>query len=267
MSADAICLLGFAIADPLDGWTTPGVISGTTTQIVRIGTVALITTPINIESWTTTAELLTETDRLRLVEWAVRYDQIVQEIHERTTFFPLRLGTFFSSEQVLSARFVPQREWLEQQLTLAINQDEWTVKAFGDDTKIVEVVRQVDPELREAGARLDDRPGTRYLQQKRVDGLTARKVSQYQHIWMQEWQTALELGMIERQRLPITSETLDGGRMLWQEAFRIERTRLNSWITQVDHLAALQKERGITMVSSGPWPLYHFTPVLEETGG
>ena len=195
---------------------------------------------------------------------ALRHEEAIMTIMRQAPVLPVRFGCVFSSLDAMALSLERHREALSRFFIDTGGQKEWTLKAFVDRAQAKS--RLMAARLAEEQAQLAGlAPGKRYLLEQKIKGAVDRELA----AWLKG--IADDIFASFRDEFSTSSE----GRLLSQELTGRDdemfiHTALLVPECSVESLQRLTSEwnvrhepLGVQLEASGPWPPYHFTPVLE----
>ncbi len=207
-------------------------------------------------------------ERLADLAWvaprALRHEEVILTIMRQAPVLPVRFGSVFSSVAAMALSLERHREPLSRFFLDTAGQKEWTLKAFVDRPQAK--LRLMSARLAEEKEQLAGlAPGKRYLLEQKIKGAVDRDLA----CWLKG--IADEIVAAFKAVSSASSE----GRLLSKELTgRDDEIFLHTALLvpdrSVERLQCLTIEwnvshasQGIQLESSGPWPPYHFTPVLD----
>jgi hypothetical protein len=207
-------------------------------------------------------------ERLADLAWvaprALRHEGVIMAILRQGPVLPVRFGSVFSSTAALAAVLERHREALSRFFLATAGQEEWTLKAYVD--LAAARARLLAEHLAAASAQLRElAPGKRYFQEQKIKGLAERETAS----WLKGIAEDL-VGFFKG----VASDSSEG-RLLSQDLTgRDDEMFVHvALLVRHDSAACLQRlaaewneghaGKGLLLESSGPWPPYHFTPVLD----
>jgi hypothetical protein len=206
-----------------------------------------------VSSWVPLAQFGAEPLRRNLndLDWLARTARAHQAVLERALatgpIVPLRLCTVFAGDEQVRAMLEREQETLADALARLRGREEWGVKLIADLAK----VRPAEPEPASGRAYLERRSRERREQDdlRRLVTHAAEEV----HARLSERATAATL-------LRPQSRELSGrhGDMVLNGAYLVERARVDEFRAAAAEVAERQRELGLALELTGPWPPYNF---------
>ncbi|HWV37875.1 MAG TPA: GvpL/GvpF family gas vesicle protein [Vulgatibacter sp.] len=259
--SEALYVYGFVPEGDLPAIGAPGVDGASDVTTLPLGGIAAVVSPVADEA----LEEAAGGDRALDLDWvaprALRHEQVVEEVMERTPVLPLTFGVIFSSKDALAAAVGPHRRRIAEFLDFVADKQEWAVKVYADARKIRERLEHD----REGRAGIPDSPGARYLHQKRLardlDRLAAEERSGTAERILRE----LSAGAVAHRSLRPSPRELTGrdDDMVLNAAFLEREGDVERFAERVRQLAEELGPRGFEVEPTGPWPPYSFCPPLQ----
>jgi len=250
-------------AEPLPKIAGKGIDGEHPLFIEAIGNVAAVLAEVNIEDFTGPESQEKMEDLKWVAPRALCHEEVILTVMEQGPVLPVRFGTVFSS---LAAAVEPLRQ--RQDVLMKFFQDtidkkEWTLKGYVDRPQArarMTVARLAAEKEQLAGLS----PGKRYFLEQKIKGAVDKDVA----IWLKEIERDIlrvarkaSVGFSEC-RLQSRDVTGRDEEMFFHGALFVpdgSATVLqgitNEWNTR-------QEAQGLQIELSGPWPPYHFAPVL-----
>ncbi len=206
-----------------------------------------------------------------LSEVALRHNEILSELANRSPLLPMKLGTLFHSRDSLLAKVKRHAAWTADFLTALGDRREWAVKVYFDESRLESSLLSADCGAARQTLRGDS---AHTLQGQGAHYLAARRRQQERH---QRAQVAVkqELSSLEARlqcftdswrRLRLLPATLTNRpeKMVWNGAFLLPGPQLRPFQEACEDLEQELTPCGLSLELSGPWPPYHFCPTLES---
>ncbi len=210
-------------------------------------------------------------ERLADLAWvaprALRHEEVILSVMRQAPVLPVRFGSVFSSLEVLAASLERHRKVLSRFFSETAGQKEWTLKAYADLPKaraqILATRLEAENEQLEGLS-----PGLRYFQEQKLKVAADREMK----TWLKGLAEELTRSVMEvtssfsDSRLLAPDLTGRGDEMFFHAALlvpdrSVERLQRLTAEWNVKHEAS-----GLSFEASGPWPPYHFSPVLDTQG-
>ncbi len=197
-----------------------------------------------------------------IVPRALHHEQVLRAALEHSPVLPTRFGCVFASEQSLEQVTGQHRELIGRFLSEVADQEEWTIKAYLDETHVVDSLLRKDPRLSERFRKLPAAPGARYFLEKKL-----REEARTTALRAGKAAAALVRQAIEEtgagvKVLPSHANEADGPSLLLKVAVLIPRGKIGAIVSAAEQAPA--KNLPLVVESSGPWPPYHFCPIIGE---
>jgi hypothetical protein len=206
-------------------------------------------------------------EKMEALAWigprALRHEEVVLFAMEQGPVLPVRFGTVFSSLTAAAEPLRQRQDVLMKFFQDTIDKKEWNLKGYVDRPQArarMTAARLAAEKEQLAGLS----PGKRYFLEQKIKGAVDRDVA----IWLK--------GM-ERDILRVTREASAGfsecrlqsrevtGRdeeMFFHAALLVPDASMAALEGMADEWNKRHEAQGIQVELSGPWPPYHFAPVL-----
>ena len=229
-----------------------------------IGVVAAILAEVNIEDFTGPEAQEKMEDLAWVAPRALRHEEVVLTVMEQGPVLPVRFGTVFSSRAAAAEPLRQRQDVLMKFFQDTIDKKEWTLKGYVD---------QPQARARMMAARLTAEkeqlaglsPGKRYFLEQKIKGAVDKDVA----IWLKEMgrdilsvAKKMSVGFSEC-RLQSQDVTGRDEEMFFHGALLVPDASMEEMQRLLSDWNAAHQDAGLLLELSGPWPPYHFAPVLE----
>jgi len=196
-----------------------------------------------------------------LSEQAIAHDQLIKAVAKINTVIPFKIGSFFSSQELLVESLAPHEAHFLNQLEQLQGQEEWSVKLYADpkalhlpETANSSIYTDLEKELEQASE------GKAFLLRKKIQKLKAQDQSQSLAQYIELLCAGLEKYSSSLVITPSLSPELTGKakKMLLNTALLIPQGH-QAFSEYLQSEQEKWKQWGIELAVSGPWPPYHFT--------
>jgi hypothetical protein len=192
---------------------------------------------------------------------AMRHEQVVEHFARRTSVVPLRFGTVYLDRHGIQKMLSTRRPELTAIIERLRGREEWGVNVYFDLNQLLESITSVSPKLRELARQAESSaPGQSYLLKKKIESLKVDEVRSEITRLIDETEKKLEGSVDELQRLRVLKvESTEHGELKAKFAVLIERSKFEEFHSSVEQWAVANKETGMRLELTGPWPAYNFT--------
>ncbi len=205
--------------------------------------------------------------RMGDLEWvgprACRHEQVVEKIMHHSPVLPARFGTIFLSSDSLENRMKMHGDAIRAFFDRVTDAEEWSVKGLLNREKAVK--KQYRSMLAGQAEHLSPLPGTRYLEQQRIQ--TAAENALNHRLKAVNEGVAHDLSRIAMdwavRKTLLRKVTGDEGEMILNWAFLVPRNVTADLCARIDRANADCAGFELVFELSGPWPPYSFCPILE----
>ncbi|OHE32687.1 MAG: hypothetical protein A3J94_08990 [Syntrophus sp. RIFOXYC2_FULL_54_9] len=231
--------------------------------VETIGEIAAVLAEVNIEDFTGPEAQQKMEDLAWIGPRALRHEEVVLSAMEQSPVLPVRFGTVFSSIEAAAEPLRQRQDVLMKFFRDTIDKKEWTLKGY---------VNRPQARARMTAARLAAEkeqlagmsPGKRYFLEQKIRGAVDKDVA----AWLKE---------MDRDILRVAREVSAGfsecrlqsqdvaGRdeeMFFHGALLVPDGSVAALERMTDEWNTRHKSQGLQIELSGPWPPYHFAPVL-----
>jgi hypothetical protein len=249
-------------ADPLPKIAGNGMDGEHPLFVEVIGEVAAVLAEVNLEDFSGPEAQEKMEDLAWVAPRALRHEEVVLSAMEQGPVLPVRFGTVFSS--LAAAEPLRQRQdVLMKFFQNTIDKKEWTLKGYVDRSQArarMTAARLAAEKEQLAGLS----PGKRYFLEQKIKGAVDKDVA----AWLKEMgrdilrvarEASVGFSECRLQSCDVTGrdeEMFFHGALLVPDASAtVLQGITNEWNTR-------HESQGLQIELSGPWPPYHFAPVL-----
>ena len=196
---------------------------------------------------------------------AMKHEQVVEHFARRTSVVPLRFGTVYLDRQGIQKMLSTRRPELASIIDRLRGREEWGVNLYFDRNELLDSITSVSPRLRELAAQAESSaPGQSYLLKKKIESLKVDEVRSEISRLIDETEKKLAGSVDEIQRLRVLKvESTEHGELKAKFAVLIERSKFEEFHSSVEEWAVENKNTGMRIELTGPWPAYNFTTRAE----
>ena len=198
---------------------------------------------------------------------ALRHEEVIMTVMQQVAVLPARFGTVFSSLEAMAAPLRRHRDALSKFFLDAAGKKEWTLRGYVNMQQArSEVMAARLAAEKEQLAELT--PGKRYFLEQKIKGAVDKDVAS----WLKgiggdvvRFAQGASSAFSER-RLLSREVTERDSEMFFHGAFLVPDRSVAVLQGMTDEWNAIHEPRGLQLEISGPWPPYHFAPVLDTEG-
>jgi len=194
---------------------------------------------------------------------ALRHEEVVMAAMEHGPVLPVRFGTVFSSLTAAAEPLRQRQDVLMKFFRDIVDKKEWTLKGY---------VNQPQARARMTAARLAAEkeqlaglsPGKRYFLEQKIKGAVDKDVA----VWLKEMGrdilSVAKKTSVGFSECRLQSQEVTGGdeEMFFHGALLVPDGSVAKMQRLLSDWNAAHQDAGLLLELSGPWPPYHFTPVL-----
>jgi len=194
----------------------------------------------------------------------IRHQEVVVEVMRHSPVLPARFATLFASSASLEKVLQHHHDTIAGFLERVTDREEWAVKGMldrsGAQEKLFSLTR-----AREAARLGALTPGTRYFHEQRLRAGCDQELQ----VWLKEvcgrlWTDVRDYAAEVRERRLLSREATGSARdMVLNWALLLPRSAVSGFQALIQDVNSQYDDRGLRLESTGPWPPYSFTPVLD----
>ena len=233
--------------------------------VEAIGNVAAVLAEVNIEDFSGPEAQETREDLAWVAPRALRHEEVILTVMEQGPVLPVRFGTVFSSLAAAAEPLRQRQDVLKKYFRDTAGKQEWTLKGYVD---------RPQARARMTAARLSVEkeqlaglsPGKRYFFEQKIKGAVDKDVA----IWLKKME--LDILRVAREASVGFSECRLQSRdvagrdeeMFFHGALLVPDGSVAALEGMTNEWNTRHEAQGLQIELSGPWPPYHFAPVLEK---
>jgi hypothetical protein len=228
-----------------------------------IGEVAAVLAEVNIEDFSGPEAQEKMEDLAWVAPRALRHEDVVLSAMEQGPVLPVRFGTVFSSIEAAAEPLRQRQDVLMKFFQDTIDKKEWTLKGYVDRPQArarMTAARLAAEKEQLAGLS----PGKRYFLEQKIKGAVDKDAA----IWLKEMERDIlrvaheaSVGFSEC-RLQSRDITGREEEMFFHGAFLVPDASMEDMQRLLSDWNTAHESQGLCLELSGPWPPYHFAPVL-----
>ena len=250
-------------ADPLPKIAGKGIDGEHPVFVEAIGNVAAVLAEVHLEDFTGPESQAKMEDLTWVAPRALRHEEVVLSAMEQGPVLPVRFGTVFSSLTAAAEPLRQRQDVLMKFFQETIDKKEWTMKGYVDRPQArarMTAARLATEKEQLAGLS----PGKRYFLEQKIKGAVDKDVA----IWLKEMgrdilsvAKKMSVGFSEC-RLQSQDITGRDEEMFFHGALLVPDASMAILERMTDEWNTRHESQGLSLELSGPWPPYHFAPVL-----
>jgi hypothetical protein len=230
----------------------------------RVGDVAAILSEVSLEDFCGPEARARMEDLAWIGPRALRHEEVILAAMRRSPVLPVRFGSVFSSLEAMAAPLRRHGDALRSYFRDMAGNGEWAIKgyvAMGQARSEIAASRLAAEEDRLAGLS----PGTRHLMERKIQGTVDRDVSAWLEGIREDLMSFVRDGCLAfaERRLLDREVTGEDGEMFLHGAVLVSDRNVEVLLRMADEWNARHGGKGLRVEISGPWPPYHFAPLLE----
>jgi hypothetical protein len=254
-----------AASDVMTQQLPPALEADTAIELVKGDGLSAITSKVPLDQYGEDALSNNLTEAGWLAPRAMRHEQVVEHFARRTSVVPLRFGTVYLDPHGIQKMLSMRRPELMAIIERLRGREEWGVNVYFDRNQLLESITSVSPKLRELAAQAESSaPGQSYLLKKKIESLKVDEVRSEITRLIDDTEKTLARSVDELQRLRVLKvESTEHGELKAKFAVLIERSKFEEFHSSVEQWAVENKQTGMRLELTGPWPAYNFTTETE----
>ena len=228
-----------------------------------IGEVAAVLAEVNIEDFSGPEAQAKMEDLAWIGPRALRHEEVVLSAMEQGPVLPVRFGTVFSSRSAAAEPLRQRQDVLMKFFRDTSDKKEWTLKGYVDRPQAR--ARMTATRLAAEKEQLEGlSPGKRYFLEQKIKGAVDKDVA----AWLKEMgrdilSVAKEMSVVFSEcRLQSQDVTGRDEEMFFHGALLVTDASMAALEGMTDEWNKHHGANGLSLELSGPWPPYHFAPVL-----
>jgi len=228
-----------------------------------IGEVAAVLAEVHLEDFTDSEAKEKMEDLAWVAPRALCHEEVVLSVMEQGPVLPVRFGTVFSSIEAAAEPLRQRQDVLMKFFQDTIDKREWTLKGYVDRPQArarMTAARLAAEKEQLAGLS----PGKRYFLEQKIKGAVDKDVA----IWLKEMARDI-LSVVKKMsvgfsecRLQSQDVTGRDEEMFFHGALLVPDGSVAALEDMTNEWNTRHETQGLSLELSGPWPPYHFAPVL-----
>jgi hypothetical protein len=227
------------------------------------GEVAAVLAEVHLEDFTGPEAQPKMEDLAWIGPRALRHEEVVLSAMEQGPVLPVRFGTVFSSLTAAAEPLRQRQDILMKFFRETIDKKEWTLKGYVDRPQArsrMTAVRLAAEKEQLAGLS----PGKRYFLEQKIKGAVDKDVAK----WLKEMEsdilTIVKKMSVEFSECRLQSQDITGrnDEMFFHGALLLPDASMEILEGMANEWNKRHEAQGLSVELSGPWPPYHFAPVL-----
>lgn len=197
-----------------------------------------------------------------IVPRALHHEHVLDKALKVSPILPVRFGCVFISQNALEEVARPHLETIRSFLRQMVDQEEWSLKVYLDEPQAVAFLFDYDPVLSEAYRRLPATPGTRYFLEKRLRDDAKRKALKNARSAADQLCQFVERSATAVKSLPLRTSEEGNRKLVLKLAILLSRSSKEVLFKEVEKTATGEGSFPLLIEPTGPWPPFHFCPIL-----
>ncbi len=253
--------------DPLPEVIGAGIDGEHLLLVEDIGNVTAVFSEVNLEEFTGPEAKARMEDLAWIGPRALRHEEVIIAVMEQVPVLPVRFGTVFSSFAAMKEPLREHRNTLLMFFRDTAGKKEWSIRAYVDRAQARSQIRA--ERLAGEKEQLDSlSPGKRYFLEQKIKGAVEREVTSWlkgKGEYILRIVQEVSSSFSERRLLSREVTGLDE-EMFFHGAFLVPDRSVDVLQGLTGDWNRHHEAQRLRLELSGPWPPYHFAPVLDMKG-
>jgi hypothetical protein len=232
--------------------------------VENLGDVAAVFSDVNLEDFTGPEAQTRMEDLAWIGPRALRHEEVIMAVMEQVPVLPVRFGTVFSSFEAMEEPLGGHRDILSRFFRDTAGKKEWSIRAYVDRAQARSQIMAVC--LAAEKEQLDGlSPGKRYFLEQKIKGAVEREVTSWlRGVGGDILRIVQEISLSFSERRLLSPEVTGmNDEMFFHGAFLVPDRSVDVLQGMTIEWNKQHEAQGLRLELSGPWPLYHFAPVLD----
>lgn len=187
--------------------------------------------------------------------------KVIGLIMQANTVIPFNFGTIYKSEESLKSFVTRYASDFKKNLLYLENKEEWSVKAFCNNTKIVENIVLLSQNIADIELQIkESSPGKAYILKKKKADILGKEINEIYNTLSKNLFNRINEFSDEYRLHAISQEKIaeDEDDMIINASFLLRKENLDNFIKTTDSLLVEHENIGLSLEIAGPWPPYSF---------
>lgn len=245
-----------------------GIDGGSPLSLIVENGIAALASPVPLAEFGEEA-LRRNLDDVRWLEEKARlHESIVEAALAKGPVLPMKFGTIFLDVERIREVIRGSAQRMREALEFLRDKEEWGVKAFSNREALRASVLRSDPALRALSREVTTKPpGQAFLFKRKIqESASAKSVEREEALARAFLQTIQKTVVDLVAPPPLLPEATQAETLVLNLACLVKRERAEAFLAGVEQWNRSHGEEGFRLVTSGPWPPYHFVPRLGDEG-
>ena len=245
-----------------------GIDGGSPLSLIAENGIAALASPVSLAEFGAEA-LRRNLDDVRWLEEKARlHESIVEAALAKGPVLPMKFGTIFLDVERIREVIRGSAQRMREALEFLTDKEEWGVKAFANREALRASVLRSDPALLALSKEASTKPsGQKYFLRRKIEELASGKSLEREERLTRDFLEAMEKTVVDLVAPPpLLPEAMQAETLVLNLACLVKREGAEAFLAGVEQWNRSYGEDGFRLVTSGPWPPYHFVPRLEDEG-
>lgn len=183
-----------------------------------------------------------------------KHQDVLDRLMKKTTLVPFQFGTILKDKEGAADHLKSSYTRYKELLKKFKDRQEWGVRVFADVKKFKTSISQFNPETKEKRGN-----GTAYLLRKKQEEEAEKAADEKLAFFSGEILLSLKEFAFASKVTKSSQRFSEKGELLISAfAFLLPKAKVRKFTQKLAELEKKYQERGVRLISSGPWPAYNF---------
>ncbi|MBI4241849.1 MAG: GvpL/GvpF family gas vesicle protein [Candidatus Rokubacteria bacterium] len=203
-----------------------------------------------------------------LEEKVCLHESIVEAALAKGPVLPMKFGTIFLNAERIQAVLRRNARRIREALEFLSDKVEWGVKGLASPAALrASVLRNDAALLAMSGEAGRKPPGQAFFLRRKIKESVSAKSLEREEVLSREFLGAIQTTAVDlAAHPPLVPEAPRGDRIVLNLACLVRREGVEAFLAVVEQWNRGHTEEGFRLVTSGPWPPYHFVSRLDDEG-
>lgn len=203
-----------------------------------------------------------------LEEKVCLHEAIVEAALAKGPVLPMKFGTIFLNTETIRVVMRRNARRIQEALEFLKDKVEWGVKGFANPAALRAAVLRSDAAILALATEASTKPpGQAFFLRRKIEESTSAKSLEREEMLARAFLEAIQKTVVDlAAHPPLLPEASRGERIVLNLACLVRREGVEAFLAGVEQWNRRYGEEGFRLVTSGPWPPYHFVPRLDDEG-
>jgi len=262
MQPKGLYLYGMLRPGALETQTLEGVEPNTHIYECPLDRISAAISQVTLSDYERTSENEKFSDHSWLIPRAVHHESILEELMQESPILPAQFGTSFSSESHVTELLNQNYQQIDAFLSSMAGLEEWDIKIGLNPEKAEEELLVHDPDLAQQAKRLPTTPGRRYFFEKQLRNSARKQSRSWGRSIAEDLYRYLDGRVNKLQYRPLQKSTETASEPIAHLVALVPKEDRDRLFGELRSKVQNAGPIVIDLQTTGPWPPYHYCPVL-----